>query len=640
MLEGRLARQRDLGEERKAFLLRAFEDAPIGMALVHTDERIVEANAALCLMLGYSREELLQKTVPEITHPDDRQVEAKPKDDMRAGSSALFVVEKRYVRKDGSVLTGRLSVSAIFDEKNQPSCFIGQLEDITSSQEIQRALESREALFRALVESTTELFCLLNTRGQILYISPNASAFFGLDSTSCEGSALERLIFDADRERFNAALQKALKQPQATIRESLRFRDPLGHIRHFQMVARNRVDVDVLGGVVLSLRDTTEERAIQAQLTRAQRLDSVGRLAGGVAHDFNNMLGVILSSAEFLKEDLAENSPSQNDVSAVEEAALRARDLTQQLLTIGRRHHGAAQSVDVHAALLQSSALLQRLLGEDIEFKLELRAKHSMIMIDPSQLEQIWLNFATNARDAMPDGGHFTISTRSSASSAHPEQRNLELVVEDSGTGIPEEQLEQIFDPFFTTKAQGRGTGLGLATVYGIVQLAKGDIWVENKETRGTRFIVSFPDTATAESPADSGKEQQARGAGHIMVIEDDPALHRTTTRALQRVGYEVSTYADPRDAIRAIEEGLQVDALVTDVVMPHLSGPQAYAAIESRCGELPVVFVSGYSKTMQSQLGQHPDFLSKPFTPKALIAKLQTAISRSALLKRASRIT
>jgi PAS domain S-box-containing protein len=515
VLEGQLGKARNAVHDRDEFLRRAFEDAPIGMALVGLDERIVEANAALCQMLGYSREQLLDKTVPEITHPDDLLVEAQPKGDMQEGAATSFLVEKRYLRSDGSVMLGRLSVSALFDEHAKPAYFIGQLEDVTRERAAEHALREREA-----------------------------------------------------------------------------------------------------------------------QLQQAQRLDSLARLVGGVAHDFNNMLGVILGCSELLGLSLTPDDPRAADVAMIVETAKRAGALTRQLLAIGRRSHGAAQAIDVHELLERMRALLGKLLGEDIELALELSASAAWIVIDPTQLEQVVLNFATNARDAMPDGGRFTLRTASRVfeGDATPAGlrpgRYLELLAIDTGVGMSPEVREHIFDPFFTTKQDERGTGLGLATVYGIVQQAGGHVRVESAPGRGTWFWLWWPEAAPHERERVAPPPTSTATGAHVLLVEDDDDVRRVSERVLRLGGHEVITSRDPADAIAIAQSDRRIDIVVTDVVMPQMSGPELFERLTALRGELPVVFVSGYAKAAVSELSKHPGFLPKPFTAEALLAKLSERLA------------
>ncbi len=522
LLEAQLGRHREGLPDRDEVLRRAFEDAPIGMALVGLDERIVEANAALCHMLRYSRDELVRRTVPEITHPDDLTVEAQPKHEMRAGASLAFVIEKRYVRADGTVLLGRLSVSALLGEHGMPAYYLGQLEDVTREREAERALREREA-----------------------------------------------------------------------------------------------------------------------ELARALRLDGLGRLAGGVAHDFNNMLTVILGTAETLAEGLLPGDPALADVDLIRETSLRARDLTRQLLAVGRQPQGAPTEVSVRRVVRASERLLARVLGEDVACSVDVADDVGHVLIDPTQMEQVLLNLATNARDAMPGGGRFAVRVRAVTLAAPPPPltpgRFVELCAEDSGVGMDDAVREQIFDPFFTTKRVGRGTGLGLATVYGIVRLAGGDIRVESRAGAGSRFTVLLPE---ADAPAEALTTESSPvepGVGVALLVEDNDAVRSVVARILRRGGYRVLAPAGPDEALALACSGCDIDVIVTDVVMPALNGVDLYARIERARGPRPVVFMSGYAKADPAVLSAHGGFVAKPFTPDALLAAVREQIQRGAAARAAA---
>ncbi|HLT40196.1 MAG TPA: PAS domain S-box protein [Enhygromyxa sp.] len=626
MLETQLGKARVGVHDRDEFLRRAFEDAPIGMALVGLDDRIVEANAALCQMLGYTREQLLQKTVPEITHPDDVITEATPRGEMEDGTATSFVLEKRYVRADGSMMVGRLSVSALFDEHARPAYFIGQLEDVTRERAAEDALREREALFRALIESTTEIFCVVDVDGVIRFVSPTVA---GLGWTPGEqiGRSFESLILP--HESFAAAFAEVVEDPSKVLRTSVRIRRRDGSERHFDLVGRNRLDVEAIAGVVITLRDVTDQLALQTQLGQAQRLDSLARLVGGVAHDFNNLLGVIVGTTDLLAMDLAADDPRRDDIETIATTAERASALTRQLLAFGRRGHAAPQAIDVHLVLERARTLLERLLGDDVTLEVELDAESGWVVIDPTQVEQVVLNFATNARDAMPTGGRFRLRTRTRTldhDDAPPPLRPgryVELEAADTGVGIDAELREHIFDPFFTTKQSGRGTGLGLATVYGIVSQAGGHISLDSELGRGARFTILWPEAARAEAPVELAPIERARVGAHVLVVEDEPGVRQVIERTLARGGYQVTAAADPAEALALARTDMKIDIIVTDVVMPQMSGPELIAQLIELRGELPVVFVSGYAKAAHSELSGHPGFLAKPFTPAMLLAKV-----------------
>ncbi len=621
-----------LGRE---FFQRAFEDAPIGMALVGVDERIVGANVALCRMLGYSRDELLRLTVPQITHPDDLAVEVELKAEALEGGQGAFRVEKRYVRADGTVLIGRLSVSTLVDDDGAPRFFVGQLEDVTRERRAEEARRASEALFRALVENTTEVFVVVGADGDALHVSPAISDLLGWAPGDRVGLPLVDLFETDEQPACRAAFQTLVAQPDATFRRVVRMRHQDGGHRQVELVGRNLLHVPELGGVVITMRDLTREQNLQEQLTRAQRLDSIGRLAGGVAHDFNNMLGVIMGFGELLGMSIREGKPSLDDLDEIMRAAAMARDVTQKLLAVGRRQNTSPRPVDVNASINGNAVLLAKVLGPGVQMQLVLPDDVGHARVDPSQLDQIILNLATNARDAMPDGGRLVIETRRVAaeeavalSPGLPMGSYLQLTIRDTGEGMDEETTRHIFEPFYTTKEHGRGTGLGLASVYGIVEQARGRIWVESEVGEGASFYVLLP---TAESPEAASRQDRPAAfpaARQVLIVEDEEPIRRLTARILTDSGYGVRTAKNLEEGLAMAREIDVLDLVVTDVVMPGGSGVQFIELLTAERGDIEVLFMSGYAKA--DLLGDNAgrNFIAKPFTPAAFVAKVREILA------------
>lgn len=627
-LESRLARSREHFGSRDDFLLRTFEDAPIGMALVGLDEKIKEANAALCTMLGYSHDELLQRTVPEITHPDDRNLEATPKGEMREGAKMVFVIEKRYLRADGSVLTGRLTVSALLDDDAKPTYYLGQLEDVTREREAEAALRKSEARFRALVENTNDIFCILDPDRTLRFASPSFTEQLGWPAVEIEDRDFAELIDDQHRSSFCREFVALLADASHVVRLNVKLKGRERGERCFDLAGENRISIGPLGGVVLTLRDITEQRALQDKAYQAQRLDSIGRLAGGVAHDFNNMLSVILGAVHFLSRNTGDEVRRARDIAAIDDAATRARNLVMQLVAIGGQQADFVGNTDVQAAIESCSPLIRRILGERIEFVCDLEPARAQIGVSATQFEQVIFNFATNAADAMPDGGRFSVVTRLTAISADhdrlPPGRYVELEVVDTGGGVDPSTANQIFDPFFSTKAPGKGTGLGLATVYGIVRQAGGDITVDRAPGGGARFRVFFPEIGdTGVSTADRTAPSSA-SRGVVLVVDDDSSVLSIMTRFIADDGYQVVGVAGPREALDFVDAGSAFDLVVTDVIMPAMSGLELVDQIIERRGPVPVVFVSGFANADPASLRARGTFVAKPFAHGALLAALR----------------
>ncbi len=393
--------------------------------------------------------------------------------------------------------------------------------------------------------------------------------------------------------------------------------------------------------VVLHAQDVTSERRAEEQLAGAQRLEAVARLAGGVAHDFNNLLGIILTSAEFALVGLDPSDPARNDVEQVREAAERAGALTKQLLAFGRRQMLEPTVTSFDDVVDGLAGVIRSALGEDIDLELHPAREPGHVLVDPGQLERVLLNLALNARAAMPRGGKVTIETSNvdldgEYVHSHGVVRPgpyVCLSVADTGIGMPEHVRERVFEPFFTTKGEGVGSGLGLASVYGIVKQSGGYIWVYSEPGRGTTFKIYLP--RVDEAPSEPGPTQAREGAstGHetILVVEDEEGVRRASERILAGAGYRVLAAAGGPDALALCEEhGGAVDLLLTDVIMPGMSGPELAERVVSAWPHVKVLFMSGYAPRAimhHGVLDAGTQLIPKPFSVKALRRKVREVL-------------
>jgi len=405
---------------------------------------------------------------------------------------------------------------------------------------------------------------------------------------------------------------------------------------------------EVLGALERERRERAAREAAEADRERtratmeaAQRLESVGRLAGGVAHDFNNLLTIILSSAEVLRDGLSRGEVIRGeDVEEIQEAATRASDLTRRLLAFARKQVITPVPLDLNVALSATERLLRRALGEDVDLRVGLASELWTTLCDQSQFEQVVMNLAINARDAMPGGGLMVLQTRNVRAgevqlAQDPEASGKEwvsLVVRDTGVGMSPEVRAHLFEPFFTTKSPGKGTGLGLATVYGIVRQIGGHILVESEPGRGTKFEVLLPRWSGApQERASADVPPTARGTETILIVEDDSAVREVTHRALSAGGYTVLVAGNGPEALVALDGAECVPHLVvTDVVMPGMNGRELVENIRRRYSGVRVLFVSGYAHDVMENHGLLDDgaaFLPKPFTPSALLAKVRATL-------------
>ncbi|MBI1940202.1 MAG: response regulator [Acidobacteria bacterium] len=387
--------------------------------------------------------------------------------------------------------------------------------------------------------------------------------------------------------------------------------------------------------------EIAERESLQKQLVQAQKMEAIGRLAGGVAHDFNNLLTIITGYSDLLLEQVKSGSPIRGQMEEIRRAADRAAALTRQLLAFGRRQVLAPQVLNLNKIVANMDKMLRRLIGEDLDLVTKLDPALSQTKVDPSQVEQVIMNLAVNSRDAMPEGGKLMIETANAELDANYARRHamaapgrfVMLAVSDTGCGMDAETQSRIFEPFFTTKETGKGTGLGLATVYGIVKQIGGEIWVYSEPGRGTTFKVYFPQVEGPERAVQTPKVVSAsqRGSETILVVEDEEAVRSLVRRVLESKGYAVLTASTAEEAARLCEqqEG-KISLLLTDVVMPGMSGRKLAHHLGFSRPEMKVLYMSGYTDNAivhQGVLDPGTAFLQKPFTPDAVLRKVREVL-------------
>ena len=621
--------------QRVATLVRV---ARVGFLVTRvSDRRIVDVNEAWCAQVGWSREEVLGRTTTELglLYPDDEQRER-----VYAEAGGAFRIEDvRLRRRSGEELI--FLIAGDRAEIGGELCVIAAWHDLTALRRADAALRENEARFRTLIERSSDLIVLLDAGGRATFWSPSAAESLGRTPDETLGHPFLSLVAPDDQEGLSAALEQLLASPARTERVAFRIQRKDGAWRSMEGLCRNLLPDPAVRALVMNLRDVTEHLQLEEQFRQAQRLESIGRLAGGVAHDFNNLLTVILSCSESMQAARAAGKPVGDDeIWEIQEAGTRARDLTRQLLAFARKQVIAPVPLDLNDVVRGSEKLLLRILGEDV--RLEVAAAQDLwpTLCDASQVEQVLVNLAVNARDAMPGGGSLRIETRNVSAGDDEigpkgDRRSgdwVRIAVQDSGTGMPPEVMSHLFEPFFTTKERGRGTGLGLATVHGIVAQSGGHIHVESESGRGTTFRICLPrsEEEAVERPA-TPTPGTLRGSETLLVVEDDPRVRGITVRALEENGYQVITAGSGEEALALVRgrEG-RIDLVVTDVVMPGMSGREVVDALRRNLPGLRALFVSGYTQDAIAQRGvldSGVEFLQKPFTPATLAVRVRVVL-------------
>ncbi len=536
--------------------------------------------------------------------------------------------------------------------------------DISDRLAAEEAVALQRRYFEDLFDNIPEAIVMVDAGDRVLRMNDEFTRLFGYTEEEAVGRDLEDLIVPGDRHREGRELARIIAAGQDIMEETVRVRKD-GMRVDVSILAR-RLDVP---GEPLQLyaiyRDISERKAAEAklrereeELRQAQKLESIGTLAGGVAHDFNNLMTVINGHVRFAMEELGEPERVRRDLEEIERAGMRAASLTQQLLAFSSRQVMRPRPLKVNEVVRDTRRMLDGILGEGIRLETRLCPQDCTVRADRGQLTQVLMNLAINARDAMPDGGVLTITTEGvpfEADDALESTWEMEpgsavrITVADTGVGMDRETLDQIFDPFFTTKEQGRGTGLGLSTVFGIVKQSGGQISVESAPGEGSRFMVYLPRAEAGEGAGESGEsgetgddrvgaDDEARpasgrtpasdaapGAGRtILVAEDEDGVRGLAARVIEREGHTVLTAANGREALEVFEAYPgTVHLVLTDLVMPEMGGRALAAELARRHPELPVLFMSGYEDELVDEAGEPVDLLSKPFTPAQLAERI-----------------
>ena len=483
----------------------------------------------------------------------------------------------------------------------------------------ERDAERIQARFRALVQNSSDMIMVVAPDARVLYVSPSVQRSVDLE----EGGTLTGLIHPEDRRAALAFLAEAAPAGRSAAPLEWRMRARDGSWLDVETIAAGQLEDPDVQGIVLNSRDVTERKRLEAQLRQSQRLESVGQLAGGIAHDFNNFLSVIRGYARFLIDGLPADSALRSDAEEVARAAESAAKLTNQLLVFSRRDVVQSRVVDLGEVLEDITSLLERTLGEDVALSVLVENGLRPVEADPSQLEQVLVNLVVNARDAMPGGGRLAIGLANDDARGVP---CIRLTVQDSGHGMGADVLERAFEPFYTTKPKGQGTGLGLATVYGIVTQAGGSVEILSRPGEGTTVSVLLPAShARAAVPADAkATGALAAGGETILVVEDEDAVRRLTCRILSRQGYRVLDAPDGAHALSTWDRhGDEIDLLLTDVVMPGMSGKE----LAEQIGIEPV-FMSGYTDDVVLRHGVDGlRLVQKPFDAETLLSAVRSAL-------------
>ncbi|HEX6039752.1 hybrid sensor histidine kinase/response regulator [Longimicrobium sp.] len=498
----------------------------------------------------------------------------------------------------------------------------------------QAGRQEQAALLQAVIAATTDAVFVKDLDGRYVLVNDAGAAMLGVTRQALTGRTDADVFAPADAERVRRNDQQVLESGQpVTFSETLEMDGRTRIMLATKGVVRDR-EGRVTGIMGIS-RDVTEQRRTEERSRQSQKMEAIGRLAGGVEHDFNNMLVVIGGNADLLLMDLPDDHPSRSIAQEIKNAARRAADLTRRLLATSRQQPLQPRAVPLPELVEGILPMLDRLLGDDVTLVAQLPPGDATVRADASQVEQVILNLAVNARDAMPGGGTLTLAVRPDATPPGGDGSYVLLEVTDTGVGMDDATRARIFEPFFTTKEPGGGTGLGLATVYAAVEQSGGIVEVESAPGRGTRFRVFFPraqpdaPSADAAAPAAAPLPEGAPSTETVLVVENDDAVLRLAAAVLRRAGYRVLEAPDGARAVERVgEERGRVGLVLTDLMMPGLSGRDLARLLAATHPELPVIFMTGFDHAAPDEPGLPPGrLLQKPFTPEVLVDAVREAL-------------
>ena len=631
--------RRQLVDREELFHLIS-ENAADMIAVVDMDGKRIYNSLSYQRVLGYSPEELQSYSAFEQIHPDDRERVKKAAAEARR-SGMGETLEYRFRHKNGAWLVLESTSSVIRNAKGEPEKLVIVNRDVSERKRAEEALRRSEAGFRSVVEDAPYGICRASTAGRLLQVNPGLQKMLGYESKEeLLGRDLKSEIF-RDSDEYNRLIEPLVRTAEMKDVEmewkrkngtpitvhcsGRRVNDENGALAYFDVFAE----------------DVTEKRVLEKQLRMAQKMEAIGRLSGGIAHDFNNLLGVIIGYSRVLRRELGTNNVLCEHAVEIEKAGQRAASLTKQLLAFSRQQVLTPAILNLNTLTSDMEKMLPQLLGEDIKVSLVLGPKLGNVKADQSQIEQVIMNLAVNARDAMPMGGKLKIETTNAELDQayvwnHPGSKIgsfVLLAVTDTGTGMDASTLTHIFEPFFTTKEVGKGTGLGLATVYGIVKQSNGYIGLESAPGKGTSFKIYLPRHAGQATPEEQKPDSTdiVRGSETILLVEDSEPLRKLARTFLESSGFRVFSAENGEDALEVTKRfGGTFDLLLTDVIMPGMNGRVLAEHLLPRQPGMKVLYMSGYSDSFiagHGVLDPGTHLLHKPFTEDVFLRKVREVL-------------
>ncbi len=628
---------RSIREEREK-LIDFTDNAPVGFFSVDEQGRFVFVNATLARWLGVDINTILQRGRLH-TYFMDPPANAAPYD-IKDGGGVRQVAEVRMKGPGGKVFLAAINQAVVVEEFGGRVRTRGVVHDLTAERAMRQALEASEDRFKRFFEEAPLGILQVNPDGNVVDANDAFADMIGYKRETIENKNFSHFVDKTDLPNVNALLErvrsgKAMAEPMEVRLWAAQSKPVV--VRMYGRLFRDS------GNIVLHCVDLTQQKSLESQFIQSQKMQAIGQLAGGIAHDFNNLLTAIIGFCDLLLLRHKPGDPSFGDIQHIKQNSNRAANLVRQLLAFSRQQTLRPRVQDITDILTEVSHLIRRLIGANIILNLVHGDDLGLVKVDGGQMEQVLVNMAVNARDAMNSGGSLTIATSHFTNiepvrcgeDRMPPGHWVRLDITDTGHGIPQDILERIFEPFFTTKDVGQGTGLGLATVYGIIRQTGGYLAVDSKVGVGTTFSVYLPrlteDALEEEKPAVIVEEtvSDLTGTARILLVEDEDAVRTFSTRALTNKGYEVLAAESGENALQVLKDsGKTIDLLITDVIMPNMDGPTLAVKMREMYPTLKIIFISGYTEDkLKDHMGENIFFLPKPFELKQLAAKVKDVL-------------
>ncbi|MGA8180228.1 MAG: PAS domain S-box protein [Desulfobacterales bacterium] len=598
-----------------------FRAAPIGIGLVSA-RVIKQANDRLCEMVGYSRDELLGQSA-RILYPTDKEFEYVGREKYALITKfGTGTVETFWKRKDGRLLNVLLSSTPIDPDDCSRGVTFAAL-DITSRKQAERALRENEEKYRDLVENINDVIYVVSTEGIITYVSPVIEAQTGYRQSEVISKRFSEFVYHEDLPFVMDQFQKILSGD--IVPSQYRLVKKSGEILWIRSSSRPVFKGDNIIGFRGSFVDITHSKHMEEQLRQAQKMEAIGTLTGGIAHDVNNILGIILGNIELALDDVPEWNAARLNLEEIRIASLRAKDVIRQLLSFARKTKLEKKPTNIIPIVKESLKLLRSSIPTSIDIRQNIPEAVDTILADPTQINQVLINLCTNADHAMPDGGVMTVTLKNieldeksavKFSDLTP-GRYVNLTVADTGHGIPQEDIDRIFDPYFTTKEVGRGTGMGLAVVHGIVKGHNGSITVKSELGRGTTFSISFPVVERKPISEIAIDEDLPSGKERIFFVDDEESIVKVSCQRLERLGYKVESTTNPLEALDLFRsKANQFDLVISDLTMPKMTGDKLIKEILNIRPDTPIIICTGFSEKMDIKKAKEigaSGYLEKP---------------------------